>query len=218
MPTRAEGPHLTRQNRVASQISKRRKLAAKVLTSGLSWAYVLGEVCAIVSEMTAEGQRFRKKMHHLNALMQEQGLPPELRKRMRSFFLQNRHHAEHQTRQKLLENLSPQLHAEVCTALNMPWIEKVYFFKQFMSIIDVLEADGAHTTPFRACIADISRSLQTAAYAQKEIFDNVQVLYILSKGLVALNSRVGHNGVVWGEDFVLSDTSLIRPVAGFALT
>lgn len=37
-----------------------------VLTSGLSWAYILGEVCAIVSEMTAESQRFRKKMHHLN--------------------------------------------------------------------------------------------------------------------------------------------------------
>ena len=45
-----------------------------------------------------------------------------------------------------------------------------------------------------------------------------QVLYILSKGLVALDSRVGYNGAVWGEDFVLSDTSLIRPVAGYALT
>ena len=44
-----------------------------VLTSGLSWAYILGEVCAIVSEMTAESQRFRKKMHHLNSLMEEQG-------------------------------------------------------------------------------------------------------------------------------------------------
>ena len=33
---------------------------------------------------------------------------------------------------------------------------------------------------------------------------------------MALNSRVGHNGAVWGEDFVLSDTSLIRPVAGAA--
>ena len=46
----------------------------------------------------------------------------------------------------------------------------------------------------------------------------MQVLYILSKGLVALNSRVRSLGVVWGEDFVLSDTSLIRPVACYALT
>ena len=54
--------------------------------------------------------------------------------------------------------------------------------------------------------------------AQQETFHNVQVLYILSKGLVALNSRIGGLGEVWGEDFVLSDTSLIRPVAGYALT
>ena len=45
-----------------------------------------------------------------------------------------------------------------------------------------------------------------------------QVLYILSKGLVALDRRVGYNGTVWGEDFVLSDKSLIRPVSGYALT
>ena len=189
-----------------------------VLTSGLSWAYILGEVCAIVSEMTAESQRFRKKMHHLNSLMEEQGLPTPLRCRLRSFFLQNRHQAQHLTRQKLLDNLSPQLHAEVCTALNLPWIQKVTFFRQFMQLVEVLEEEGIHTAPFRACIADISRELKVAAFAQREIFDNVQVLYILSKGLVALNSRVGQNGVVWGEDFVLSDTSLIRPVSGFALT
>ena len=33
-----------------------------------------------------------------------------------------------------------------------------------------------------------------------------------------MNSRLGTNGTVWGEDFVLSDTSLIKPVTGFALT
>ena len=29
-----------------------------------------------------------------------------------------------------------------------------------------------------------------------------------------MNSHVQRDGAVWGEDFVLSDTSLIRPVAG----
>ena len=44
------------------------------------------------------------------------------------------------------------------------------------------------------------------------------MLNILSKGLVALNSRVISGGAVWGEDFVLSDANLIHPVRGFALT
>lgn len=39
------------------------------------------------------------------------------------------------------------------------------------------------------------------------VYTVCELRYILSKGLVALNSRVGQNGVVWGEDFVLSDTS-----------
>jgi len=114
--------------------------------------------------------------------------------------------------------MSPQLQAEVCTALTLPWLEKVTFFGQFMRLIQTLETRGVHTMRYRACIADISRQLLPVAFAQQESFDNVQELFILSKGLVALNSRVEGGGAVWGEDFVLSDTSLIRPVAGYALT
>ena len=43
------------------------------------------------------------------------------------------------------------------------------------------------------------------------------MLVTLLAGIVALNSRVGTNGAVWGEDFVLSDTELIRPIKGCAL-
>ena len=31
---------------------------------------------------------------------------------------------------------------------------------------------------------------------------------------MVLNMRVAYNGTVWGEDFVLSDTSLIQQVSG----
>ena len=95
---------------------------------------------------------------------------------------------------------------------------KVTFFSQFMTLMEENQAKGMDVDSYRIVISDISRELECGAFAQGERFDNVQVLYILSKGLVALNSRVGSNGAVWGEDFVLSDPSLIRPVRGFALT
>jgi len=189
-----------------------------VLVAGLCWAQILGEVCAISSDMNAETSAFRKKMNSLNMMMQEQGLPHDLRRRLRSFFLQNRHQAQYVVRQKLLDNMSPQLQSEVCTEMNLPWIQKVTFFSQFMAQIEIAESRGIDTDPYRVCIADTSRQLRCGAFAQRESFDNIQVLYILSKGLVVLNSKVGTNGTVWGEDFVLSDTSLIRPVGGFALT
>lgn len=189
-----------------------------VLTAGLCWAYVLGEVCAIVSDMNAETQHFRKKMTELNRMMKEQNLPYSLRCRMRSFFLQNRYQALYVTRQKLRECMSPQLQSEICTAVNAPWIQKVSFFNTFMSIVQESESNGEDVDAHRACIADVSQALECGAFAQGERFDNVQVLYIVSKGIVALNSRVGTNGAVWGEDFVLSDTELIRPIKGCALT
>jgi len=114
--------------------------------------------------------------------------------------------------------MSPQLQSEVSTVLNWTWIQKVTFFSQFLNFLELQEMRGVHVAPYKACIADIAKALKASAFAQRESFDNVQVLYILSKGLVALDSRVGYNGAVWGEDFVLSDTSLIRPVAGYALT
>ncbi|CAK8993203.1 unnamed protein product [Durusdinium trenchii] len=191
---------------------------AIVLVAGLCWAQILGDVCAISSDMNAENQEFRKKMNSLNRMMQEQGLPHDLRRRLRSFFLQPALGLPQVVRQKLLTNMSPQLQSEVCTEMNLPWIQKVSFFSQFINHMDRLESKGVDTEAFRACIADTSRQLVCGAFAQRESFGNVQILYILSKGLVILNSKVGTNGTVWGEDFVLADTSLIRPVSGFALT
>eukprot|EP00913_Durusdinium_trenchii_P033948 g31778.t1 len=136
---------------------------AIVLVAGLCWAQILGDVCAISSDMNAENQEFRKKMNSLNRMMQDDR--------------------------------------------NLPWIQKVSFFSQFINHMDRLESKGVDTEAFRACIADTSRQLVCGAFAQRESFGNVQILYILSKGLVILNSKVGTNGTVWGEDFVLADTS-----------
>ncbi|CAJ1457076.1 unnamed protein product [Effrenium voratum] len=189
-----------------------------ILTAGLCWAYVLGEVCGIVADMTRDSQKFRKRMHELNTMMDHQELPSQLRSKLRSFFLQNKHQAMYLRQQELLKQMSPQLQSEVCTTLHLPWIQKVCFLQQFMKLIKAQEVNGVNVGPYHTCIADISRELKSDAFAQEESFDNVQVLYILSKGLVALDNRIGHHGTVWGEDFVLSDLSLIRPVEAFALT
>ena len=58
-----------------------------------------------------------------------------------------------------------------------------------MVLVEMLEVEGIHTAPFRACIADISRELSVAAFAQREIFDNVQVLQ--------LGPKVSLRGVIY---------------------
>lgn len=189
-----------------------------ILVAGLAWAYIIGEVGTIVADMTSEGQEFRRTMQHLNAMMRDQRLPFRLQCRVRRFFLQNRTQTLFVARQSLLTRMSPQLQAEVSVMTNMHWLEKVSFMRDFMTYIRDQGKTGAYTAPYESCVAEIARSLTLTAFAQQETFENVQVLYILSRGLVALNSRVGGLGEVWGEDFVLSDTSLVRPVSGYALT
>jgi len=189
-----------------------------VVLSGLCWAYVLGEVCGIVADINAEHQAFRQRMHHLNMMMQDEHLPHELQSRLREFFVHNRDQARHLTHQSLLDAMSPQLKAEVSSVVNFPWLEKVTFFNRFVRKIEELEAAGMSVAPYHACIADISRQLKSMAYAQSEYLSSIQVLSILSKGLVLRRSRLEHKGAVWGEDFVLSDSSLVRPVSAYALT
>lgn len=54
----------------------------------------------------------------------------------------------------------------------------------------------------RACIADVSQALECGAFAQGERFDNVQVLYIVSKGRGAGLTTVGSPVTGWlGRSF-----------------
>jgi len=191
---------------------------AIVLFSGLAWAYIIGEVGAIVTDMTSEGQDFRRTMHHLNSMMKRQGLGFDLQCRLRRYFLQNRHQALTLERQSLMSRMSPQLQSTFCIAVNHRWLQKVTFLRKFMFYIREQVQIGSYVAPYEACMAEIARCLKLGAFAQQETFDNVQVLYILSKGLVVLNSKLRSEGEVWGEDFVLEDTSLILPVAGYAVT
>eukprot|EP00913_Durusdinium_trenchii_P007754 g7283.t1 len=113
--------------------------------------------------------------------------------------------------------MSPQLQSEVSITLNWQWLLKVPFFREFIKVMDIKEQSGINTDPYRACIADIAHHMDSVAYAQQEMFGESQVLYILSKGLVVLNSRVALVGSVWGEDFVLADRELIRRTSAYAL-
>eukprot|EP00928_Gymnodinium_smaydae_P026516 TRINITY_DN20797_c0_g1_i1.p1 TRINITY_DN20797_c0_g1~~TRINITY_DN20797_c0_g1_i1.p1 ORF type:complete len:680 (-),score=110.74 TRINITY_DN20797_c0_g1_i1:355-2394(-) len=184
-----------------------------ILVAGLCWAYILGEVCGIVGDLNADAQSFRKKMDNLNQMMEERGLPQMMRRRLRSFFLSNKHATNHVNQQLLFQSMSPALQGEVAMALNKVWLSKVSFLTQLVIDSDYSSAD-------RACIADVARCLDTNAYAQGESFGKEQVLYILYRGLAGENMtiRIMNRGTVWGLDFILTDLKLIRLSRCTALT
>lgn len=189
-----------------------------ILLSGLVWAYILGEVCGIVGDMNAEQQSFRKRMDNLNAMMQERGVPDAMRRRLRSYFLSNKKSSQYLTQKELLSNMSPNLQGEVSLLLNVEWIRKIDFLKKFLTEAKEVEQAGEDAEPYRACIADIARNLDNMAFAQGENFLHIQTLFILYRGLIGQGARVVHAGAVWGEDFVLSDMTLLQSRRSCALT
>mmetsp|Transcript_15484 Transcript_15484/g.27159 ORF Transcript_15484/g.27159 Transcript_15484/m.27159 type:complete len:669 (+) Transcript_15484:71-2077(+) len=191
-----------------------------ILVSGLCWAYILGEVCGIVGDMNAEAQSFRKKMDNLNYMMSDRSLPQMMRQRLRSYFLASKDSQKHGTQKQLLEGMSPALQGEVSMALNMVWMGKVPFLAGFLEEAQEI-MNGPMTTladSYRACVSDVARILETVSFAQGEIFGENQVLHILYKGLAAMNGRVMKTGDLWGDDFLLSDTTLQKRPKATALT
>merc|ERR1719384_437198 len=60
--------------------------------------------------------------------------------------------------------------------------------------------------------------MKVETYAQSETFGQMQVLYIVNRGLASRRGRLHRHGSVWGVDFVLSDPTLIEGAQAFALT
>eukprot|EP00930_Biecheleria_cincta_P056661 TRINITY_DN42732_c0_g1_i1.p1 TRINITY_DN42732_c0_g1~~TRINITY_DN42732_c0_g1_i1.p1 ORF type:complete len:523 (-),score=74.59 TRINITY_DN42732_c0_g1_i1:30-1598(-) len=189
-----------------------------ILVSGLCWAYILGEVCGIVADMNAEAQSFRRRMDNLNFMMRERGVPNRMRKRLRSFFLQSRKHSRLMTQRELLQNMSPTLQGEISLVLSSEWLSKVSFIRSFVSEAESLVRRGGNAEAYKTCVADIARCMDTIAFAQGEVFVSAQTLYILYRGLIGKHRRILQSGDVFGEDFLLTDVTLIDADRCCALT
>ena len=85
-----------------------------MICGGVTWAYLVGVVTSVVTNLDPHGLRFRQVMDNINNLIEEQGLPDGLATRARSYWRA----AQHLTRTKFYEDhiirlLSPQLQQEI---------------------------------------------------------------------------------------------------------
>jgi len=186
-----------------------------IFVAGIVWTYVLGQVCGIMSSMGKYEAEFRKTMDDLNDMMSDRGLPPNMRQRLRNFFLSTKGMNVQSHHKGLLRKMSPALRGEVALAINTPWLRKVTFMTDFVD-----EADRAvvHEDRSPSFLVDMATSLESAIFAQSELFGRPRVLYILQKGLISRRMKICSAGAVWGEDFLLSPKELCERVLCNALT
>jgi hypothetical protein len=158
-----------------------------MLLGSCLWAFVVGTICGECANISEEASQFRDLRDQLNAIIKTRNVERDLRIRLRQYFNNTRGLRAERNYDTAYDCLSPQLQGELILAANRVWLEKVPWL--------------AWTS--REFVTVLVRGFSVRAYAQKEIFGEPMNLYVLQRGVVAVNARVYVTGDIWGEDQVL---------------
>jgi len=178
-----------------------------VFTSGLLWAYALGEIMTTLANTDMHAARFRQSLDDLNYMMKDQGIPKTMQRKLRSFFFRVKDVQRVKSYKEIVSQLSPSLQGEVYYFVNKDWVRKVWYFN--------LHFQDLHYSGF---IAKLSRELEIDVYAGLDVFYEPWILYTLQIGVCVRDFKIINQGAVWGEDFILTDESLLNKAPALALT
>jgi len=166
-----------------------------VSTGGFAWAYMVASITAALSNLDPQNTRFRQTMDELNHFMADRGLDYGLRKRLRSFLIHSKEAMHEESVKPIFAQLSPQLAADTAFHSNeFLRNNQINFF---------------NTCP-RGFVVQITTELTAHCFAEGEKISTFSTMYILKKGIAAIEGRILTRGSVWGEDVILLGLSYVR--------
>lgn len=156
------------------------------------WAYVIGDICGILSTLNAHEIEFKRALDDLNTLIAERNVPASMTSRLRRYFHETKNLSKYDIERAVIERLSPTLQGEVCLLLYDEWLRRVCYLKS----LDV------------SMISWVAKNLTITVYAPRETIFQERALYILRRGLCTRKSKMLLGGEVWGADMVISSDHL----------
>jgi len=142
------------------------------------YAYVVGAICRVISQMDMHANIFYGKMDDINEYMQQEKLPDDMQLRVREYFHYCRQLQKHRAHKKLLNELSPCLLGEVTVFTYGPMLTKLRYF-----------AGADHAVVTRIAVA-----VEPVAYPPAEIIyrrgDEANSLFFIKKGTVVTRRLV----------------------------
>mmetsp|Transcript_7763 Transcript_7763/g.21950 ORF Transcript_7763/g.21950 Transcript_7763/m.21950 type:complete len:461 (+) Transcript_7763:1-1383(+) len=167
-----------------------------MLIAGFVWAYIVGSVVSLLSQIDPDNALFKQRMDQLNVLMDQRNLSPKLRDKLRDYMVVAKGAAQVHTQQQLLEEqISSGLQREVVlqTPVTQTLLDKVYWVKH-------LEQDA---------LLEIVRSLRSSVYGKEETIPMKDKMIIVREGLVAVKGRILGRNDVYGENAILLTTDFL---------
>lgn len=158
-----------------------------MMYSALLWAFMIGNFCAIVAGMDKHGAQFRQTMDDVNYMLRDRQLPPEMCKRVRTYFVKKRGLMRARNHRALERTMSSQLRGEVAAAKCGKWLDAIWYLTD-------------SSMEFKR---ELSVCLEPILYAPLEPIDAPNALYVLTSGVAIRKSKVLTHGEIWGLDFLL---------------
>mmetsp|Transcript_50966 Transcript_50966/g.114484 ORF Transcript_50966/g.114484 Transcript_50966/m.114484 type:complete len:605 (-) Transcript_50966:40-1854(-) len=156
------------------------------------WAFVIGQMCAVVSTLLPHDVEFKRTMDDLNWLLSDSQIPQQLRQKLRRYFHESRSLCRLHEQKAIIAQMSPMLQGEVSKKLVDEWKYKVPY-------INGMSQDS---------LARMAPKLQPMLFAPMEAIHSERTLYIIRKGVCMMGGRVLVTGDVWGIDMILGNELL----------
>lgn len=157
------------------------------------FAYVVGSVCGIVAAMDRQANAFHEKMDLLSDFMKLLKAPRGLRNKLKAYFRYKDGSTDINEWRSLLDEMSPDLRAEVAMVQCGTWLRKIHFFVGSPRdlVVQVASCLCKQTFPGGECVIMQGESAPG--------------LYIVERGVIGGKGRVFLAGSFFGEEALASE-------------
>jgi len=168
-----------------------------MLVGGVLWAYVIGSLCSIISNVSPVERSYENNTDLLNLAMEEARIPPEDRNMYRQYLREAKAHSRTVRFHAITENLSPMLRKSLLHYIMRRALSSVYFFN----------LPGTPTT----FLEDVAGYLVPKFFAPFEALGGVrQHLCLVDRGTVAHCGLILVHPSAFNEDFIVSNRKYQR--------
>lgn len=176
-----------------------------MLVGGVTWAYLIGILTSIVTNLDRQGTNFKQVMDELNYMIEDIGLPDELASRVRSYWRAVQHLMRLKTYESLKALMSQQLQGELAFYSGSERYQSVYYLSSLGE--DVLIMLSSHC------------SMNKRLYSPGEkIYERQTLCIVINNGQVGSGGKVLGLNDSWGHDFILENPVLRHDTLALTLT
>jgi hypothetical protein len=177
--------------------------AVVMMIGGCIWAFIIGNICAVVGNVDYTTKHYQETMDQLNYFLRNTNMDFHTCRQLRQYVVFAKDAHRESSRKDLLSKLPPSLGGECAISSSKTLVESnVSWFKQCSgdTILALVLRMGTHV------------------HAPQETIFAKWTLFIMHKGVCARTGNILTPGTAWGHDFLLSNLQNCDSYPAFTIT